>query len=223
MGTLTVRGSAQKRVSPDTTGLHISLSEEGTKYDDVIYAAERKIDVIDRILKRCDFSEADIKTEDLNIEPYFEGTYREDKYIEVFKGYRYLQNISVKYPLDNDRTNDIITALAGSGTDIAFRISYLLENKQEHSKELLKEAIKDAGEKARYISETSGCHLEDIASIRYSDGGNFIYGTDMSFRSMNTDSASFKRTEFDIDPKEIVIEDFVEITWNITEYRKNRV
>ena len=88
-------------------------------------------------------------------------------------------------------------------------------NIEKSKNDLLREAIKDAKEKAQILSEAAGVKLKSVVDINYSWGEIEIYSEPLSLMDSQICAAPLKSLDIDIDADDIDVNDTVTVVWEI--------
>ncbi|MBC7114507.1 MAG: SIMPL domain-containing protein, partial [Archaeoglobi archaeon] len=103
-----------------------------------------------------------VETDYFSIYPVF--SYNGDE--QKLRGYRVVHMLRAK--VDVERAGEIIDLAVLSGANQVSGISFTSSKIEEAKKEVLREAVRDAQEKARVIAEAAGVQILGIKEITYS-------------------------------------------------------
>ena len=218
MRTIRVTGKGQIKVRPDTTRITMSLEGLYKDYNETLRLSSKDTETLKDILSGFGFERSDLKTLNFSVDTEYESYKdRDGTYKQRFSGYRYRHMLKVEFDSDNERLGKILYALANGKVRPEFRISYTVKDPEATKNMLLGKAVKDAREKASFLSEAAGIGLKDIQSIDYSWGeSDFEYrpmdGGILAERCMAEPTAAYS---MDIEPDDIEVSDTVTVVWEI--------
>ena len=218
MRTIRVTGKGQIKVRPDTTRIIMSLEGLYKDYNETLRLSSQDTETLKDILSGFGFEKSDLKTLNFSVDTEYESYKdRDGSYKQRFTGYRYRHMLKVEFDSDNERLGKILYALANGNVRPEFRISYTVKDPEATKNMLLGKAVKDAREKASFLSEAAGIGLKDIQSIDYSWGEiDFEYrpmdGGILAERCMAEPTAAYS---LDIEPDDIEVSDTVTVLWEI--------
>lgn len=218
MRTIRVTGKGQIKVRPDMTQITMSLEGLYKDYNETLRLSSQDTETLKDILSGFGFERSDLKTLNFSVDTEYESYKdRDGTYKQRFSGYRYRHMLKVEFDSDNERLGKILYALANGKVRPEFRISYTVKDPEATKNMLLGKAVKDAREKASFLSEAAGIGLKDIQSIDYSWGEiDFEYrpmdGGILAERCMAEPTAAYS---MDIEPDDIEVSDTVTVLWEI--------
>ena len=218
MRTIRVTGKGQIKVRPDMTRITMSLEGLYEDYSETLRLSSQDTETLKDILSGFGFERSDLKTLNFSVDTEYESYKdRDGTYKQRFSGYRYRHMLKVEFDSDNERLGKILYALANGKVRPEFRISYTVKDPEATKNMLLGKAVKDAREKASFLSEAAGIGLKDIQSIDYSWGEiDFEYrpmnGGILAERCMAEPTAAYS---MDIEPDDIEVSDTVTVLWEI--------
>ena len=218
MRTIRVTGKGQIKVRPDMTRITMSLEGLYKDYNETLRLSSQDTETLKDILSGFGFERSDLKTLNFSVDTEYESYKdRDGTYKQRFSGYRYRHMLKVEFDSDNERLGKILYALANGKVRPEFRISYTVKDPEATKNMLLGKAVKDAREKASFLSEAAGIGLKDIQSIDYSWGEiDFEYrpmdGGILAERCMAEPTAAYS---MDIEPDDIEVSDTVTVLWEI--------
>ena len=218
MRTIRVTGKGQIKVRPDMTRITMSLEGLYKDYNETLRLSSQDTETLKDILSGFGFERSDLKTLNFSVDTEYESyKERDGSYKQRFTGYRYRHMLKVEFDSDNERLGKILYALANGNVRPEFRISYTVKDPEATKNTLLGKAVKDAREKASFLSEAAGIGLKDIQSIDYSWGEiDFEYrpmnGGILAERCMAEPTAAYS---LDIEPDDIEVSDTVTVLWEI--------
>ncbi len=217
--TIRVTGSGTLKLRPDITRLTITLNGHEKEYADTVERSSRATDALAAAIKPLGFERTSLKTLSFDVNARYEGV--NDKggnYRRVFMGYEFSHVLKLEFPSDNALLGRVLYALAHSGADPEFDISYTVKDREAAKNELLAKAVEDAAAKAKTLSCAAGTKLGQIRSIDYSWGE-----IEMAVRPMNRMMKAADTAEeaafgcaVNIEPDDITVSDTVTVIWDLT-------
>lgn len=102
--TLTVKGTGQASLPPDTIQLDFDLESKAENYDETINLAGTRLEQLRSCLANVGFSKSDLVTTNFSVNTDYESVKNEEgEYIRVFKGYSVRNNLKLSFPIDTHR------------------------------------------------------------------------------------------------------------------------
>lgn len=192
---VSVTGTGEVVVVPDTGSFTFSVVEEGKTPKEAQGKASKKINTVIDTIKTMGIAEKDIKTDSYNAYPKYDysaqpmctsGYCPPSK--QVLAGYEVNQSVSVKIR----KTADAGTVLAKVGelgvTNIS-GLTFVVDDMDTVNAQARDKAIQDAKAKSKVLAKSLGVRLNKI--VNYQEGGNYpiMYGG-MEAKAMSADVAS---------------------------------
>ena len=168
--TIKVTGRGRLRLRPDTTRITATLAGVYKDYAEALEKSAGSTGEVCDALARCGFDRDDVKTVDFSVDTEYEGYEENGVYKQRLRGYRYSHTVKFEFVPDNERLGRIISALSGCESSPQFSISYTVSDKESVKKELLRQAVADAEEKAKVIAGAAGVRLGVICGINHASG-----------------------------------------------------
>ena len=189
-------GTASKKVSPDTVKVFMYLSTEANTSTLAQSIYNKKVELIDNILKQLGYNPQDLVTEHFVVGKNI--VYEDNK--KVDKGFRADASFSIVFDLDYNKLEELIASMSQA---LGMRITYdtYLKDAEAVSQEVLNSAVKDACDKAGMVANACGVEVGEITSIKYEDMPSFA-----GFRAVS---------ESHLKPSEVEISKTIEITWEL--------
>lgn len=217
--TLKVTGKGNVKIKPDLTIIQLSFTGVGKEYAETLEKSVGDVAEIKDMLIQLGFNKNELKTTYFNVNSEYES-YKDEKgnYCSKFVGYRYNQTLKFSFDIDNKILGKVLFALSRVKTHPKFDIIYSVKNVEEAKNLLLKDAVKDANNKADIIAKASNVELGSILNIDYS----FI-NIEFSSRMINSDCAmlynkcsSVGSYDIDIEPDDIEASDSITLIYAIS-------
>lgn len=212
--TIRVTGKGMIRLKPDTTCITVTLDGISKVYAETLKRSAADTEQIRSVLTEIGFARDELKTLSFRVEPEYEGYQEDGIYKQRLVGYRFIHEMKIEFPSDNERLGQILTALAGTALAPEFQISYTVKDREAAKNALIGMAVADAKAKAAALTDAAGVKLLGIRHIEYS-----LCEIDLEVhpgrlfsmkRAVNEDCIPPE-----IEPEEITAEDSVTIDWEI--------
>lgn len=217
--TIKVTGRGNISVHPDTTRLLITLNETFSSYDETVKESAKKKKALTKELEGLGFAKSDLKTLNFRIEPDYQDYHDENgRWQQQLVGYRYVHEMKLEFPIDNDRLGKLFYVLAHCPGAPEFRVQATIADPDPVKNQLLAKAVHDAKEKAAILAEAGGVVLKDIMTIDYSWGEielvSRLYNSEMSIDGGKA-SAKMGSYDLDLEADDIPATDTVTVVWEI--------
>lgn len=210
--TLTVKGTGQASLPPDTIELDFYLESRAENYEETIELAGTRLEQLRSCLARVGFSKSDLVTTNFSINTDYESVKNEEgDYIRVFKGYSVRNYLKLSFPIDTDRLATILEQLSTCEANPEVSIHFLLKDDAKLKELLLQDAVADATQKANVLATATDVRLDDILAINY-DWTDIVY-KNRDF--MLEESVAYSAAAIDIQPDNVSASDTVTIVWEI--------
>ncbi len=218
MRTIKITGKGCLKIRPDLTRITMTLEGLDPEYARALEASARDTGEIKTLLAEFGFAQSDVKTLHFSVDTEYESVQELNVYRQRFVGYRYRHTMKLEFFSDNDRLGKILYALANCAAKPELHISYTVSDPEAAKDELLTSAVKDAGHKARVLTEAAGLTLGKIESMDYSWGELDLEVRPM-YRMEAAGSILAAKASFDMDlePDDIQVTDTVTVIWQIEE------
>lgn len=173
--TIKVTGIGELDIAPDTTEIHVSLTDVKKKYSEALADSASAVEALQEAFMKCGFAKEDLKTIRFNINEE-NDSYEDEKgrWRTRFAGYRYNTDCRLSFPASNETLGKCLSALAESPAKPRFSIRYTVGDPKKMTKALMKLAVKDAKAKAKVLAENAGVTLGNVVHISYTDSYNSI-------------------------------------------------
>ena len=195
MGQLRVTGKGRLSLKPDTIVVRFTSSAVYTDYAETIAMASKATKDLKAVIAKAGIDGELLKTRNLDIRPKHETYYdNKDHRHERFVGYEYNHSSQIKIDNDNKILGKLLYEVSASPLDVRFDISYTVKDIEKSKNDLLREAIKDAKEKAQILSEAAGVKLKSVVDINYSWGEIEIYSEPLRLMDRQICAAPLKNS-----------------------------
>ena len=212
--TIQVKGIGRVSRTPDTIIIWMHVESCDTDYKRAVDSAAQQLNLIRANLGTIGFTKEDLKTTGFDIHARYDNIRQGDNtYKEVFIGYEVRHDLSLSFPKDMTKLDEVISVLSMCLADPDVRIGFALSDIDGAKKEILEKATKDALEKANILCNAANVKLGQLLSIDYSWDEISFEAYD-KFR-MSDLSIGCEKASFDFEPDDIKASDTVEFTWEI--------
>lgn len=212
-----VTGKGNLSVKPDMIRLLIYARKVYKVYSEAFHGATQSSLVLHDILSAFGFEKSDLKTLSISVDTKNES-YKDKngEWKSRLVGYEYKHSMKLEFDMDNERLGKVLYALANCPLKPEINIVHTVKDVEASKNKLLGNAVSDAKDKAKVLSEAAGVTLGDIQTIDYSWGEVLFESYPMakcvSEYKMSMPDESY---EIDIDPDDIDVSDTVTVIWEI--------
>lgn len=165
--TITVKGVGSVKTKPDYVVISLSLKGEDMDYVTAVNKANEKIELLKRALTSVGFDSDDLKTLNFSARTVYKNVRKGNEYTSVFAGYVVDYQLKLAFDFTPQRLSEALTAIANSGADAEFSISFTVKEPEKVAGELLISATENARQKAEVLVRASGKSLGELISIDY--------------------------------------------------------
>ena len=208
--TMIITGKSQLIISPDMVRLSFKIITQETAYSQALdFLSDNANSLID-VLTSNGFKKNEVKTTRYSIHRW--TRYQNGQ--ELNLGYEGEHSLFVEFKIDNTKINEIINHITEKVPCISINISYSCSKLEQYDKELLKLAIKDAQDKAKFIAKTSGVKLKQIVNINYSTQPiNVNFG--LEYNHLRADKCFANARVPEMTPEDKLVEKSIDMVWEI--------
>lgn len=175
----TADGTGEATGKPDTAKFIVGITKTGPSVGEAQNQTNAAVNAIVEGLKKQGIQDKDIKTDEYSVNPNIDFTSGTQK----TNGYTVSTNITVKIK-EADKANQAIDTATKNGANIISGVSFTINDDEREKLEdkARADAIRDAKEKAKRISQQAGIHLGKITNIIVSptSPGPILYNKAMS-------------------------------------------
>ena len=212
--TVHVTGKGMIRLKPDTVRVAMTLEGMEPDYAETLRRSAADTERIRSALIEAGFSREELKTRNFNVQTEYEGYQEDGVYRQRLVGYRFIHELEIEFPWDNERLGAVLNAITDAALSPNLRISYTVRDREAAKNALLGLAVADAKAKAEALTAAAGVKLLDVLQINYAIGEN-----EFAVHPVLYDGAARKmcagNAAPEIVPEEITAEDTVTIVWAI--------
>lgn len=218
--TLCVKGSGHISIKPDQTIITLRFSDTQTKYEEAVSKAASDVRDVKEKLTKLGLDPKNLKTTQFDVREDYDS-YRDEKgkYQSIFVGYQYNQTLVFSFGIDNEFLGKVLYEITQIKTSPRFEIRFGIKDPEKAKNELLANAVKDAQEKAKVLSNASSVDLKEIIKIDYSWGVIRFETDDYALRSQDfrcRNSLDVNGSiDVDIEPDDIEKNDIVTLIYRI--------
>jgi len=165
--TISISGSAEKTVAPDTASLSIGVVVQAPTAKDASNKNAGLMNAVLNELKNLGFQDKDIQTSFLSIQPVY--NYNGTPTIEAYSA---SNNVQVTTKM-LDTLSDIIDRSTAAGANQIGGVSFSVsrEKQKELQDQLLTEAVSDASSKANDLAKKLDVRIVGVKTSSISEGG----------------------------------------------------
>lgn len=213
--TITVKGTGKASVSPDQTVVSLTLKSVDKDYDKAMALADAALERLQKALAGAGFEKSDIKTSAFNVTTEYENQPdQRGRYKAVFAGYACTQHCRLAFPMDTALLSRALTAISQSVSEPTIAIQFTVRDKGAVHEELLKNAAKNAREKAEILATAAGVYLGELLSIDY-NWDEIVMTSPTDYRLEKACVDMREEMDMDITPEDITVSDSVTFVWEI--------
>lgn len=210
-----VTGKGKIIIKPDLIRLNIKASDVLKKYEDCINKSSKSFKELRKIIENSGLNPNDLKTTEFSVDTEYKSYYENDIYKREFQGYKYVHNLYINFPNDNDLLEKVLYELSKSKTDYEFSINYTVKDIESAKNKLLAKAVEDSKTKASILAKASEVLLGEIISIDYSWDEIEVFSKPIDDFVINRAQSIENKIDIDIEADDIDLSDTVTIVWKI--------
>jgi uncharacterized protein YggE len=213
---ISVKGYGRIHVVPDVTRLKVTVESVFSNYDAAYKQAKENAQWMGQILEYNHLNKKQAKTIHFDISDHLIDEYDEDDhYIGKIKdGFELVQRFKIDLGIDNVLLNKIIRGVGKFIKGAQINIGYTVLDPRPHQLKMIERAVKDAKEKADIMAKAAECILGEVISIIYDRMDVGVYSEARSIHS-NEEAKACNTNSLDIEPDDLVMDDNVNVTWQI--------
>lgn len=211
--TIVVTGRGTCVFAPDVTRLTIRINADGKNYPVLYKLAQLNLQSIIQIVEQNNLSDKLPKTLHFDINKKEERRYdmHGNFVCNEFVGYTLEQQMKIDLPIDNKLLTTLIQSIGQTLSGAEINIGYTVQDPKSIKLRMLKDAVKDAAEKAQIMATAAGCQLGCVKNINYVEQELQIYSR---VRTIECNQLSFVDSEsLEMTPDNLVASQDVTITW----------
>jgi len=143
-----------------------------------------------------------------------DADYRTADKRQVFYGWLARHRMRLELPVDRERLNKALEAVATSKTEAEFSVGFEVRDQAGFREELLADAMRAARRNAEAIVSAAGCRLGKVQSIEYGWSEIRFQSFEHSL-ALSADSCDMAAP--DIEPEDVDAQDSVTVVWELVE------
>ena len=165
--TLSISGSAEKNVAPDTASLSIGVVVQSATAKEASDKNAGSMNAVINELKNIGLQDKDIQTSFLSIQPVYKSNGA-----PTIEAYSASNNVQVTTTM-LDNLSDIIDRTTAAGANQIGSVSFSVSEEKQKGlqEELLTEAVSDASSKANDLAKKLNIRIVGVKTSSISDGG----------------------------------------------------
>jgi hypothetical protein len=181
--TITFSGQGKVIGIPDVAEITFSVTTGKETTKEAITENTQKMNGVVKFIKDSGVDEKDIKTQSYSLSPRYDWI--EGK--RVFRGYELISTLAVKIR-NLEKISEIIDGAILRGANQVGDIQFVIDNPEKLKQEAMKEAIKNAKERAQSIATISGLKIGKI--VNFSEGVDVLPQSRPYFFEKTAESAA---------------------------------
>ncbi len=215
---ITIEGKSSVKLMPEDLSFTVQLSEKSADYQKCAEMAVEKMEKIKKLFVKNGIDENLIKANSYSIREV--QKYDPELRQQVFDGYEANIPITIRTKKDYKK-NDVIFELIKDNLQSNFNLNFSLSDEQIDAvkEKLIALAIKDAQQKADWITKSAAIKLGQIKSIQYGEPrmiGRFNNNMElMNFDNMPAMRESSAKISSVLSPDEIEMQTNIMVSWEI--------
>lgn len=163
---ITVTGTAERRVAPDMATLTMAVVSEALAPAEARRDADAIVARVLEVLRGRGIAEGDIDSSSLQVSPQYR--WREERRERQLTGYEVRRNLTVRLT-DLDLLGELLVALPEAGVNEIQAPQLGLQDREALYREVLAAAAKNARERAEVLAGTLDVELDGVLSVRTQD------------------------------------------------------
>lgn len=174
---ISVSGSAERKVVPDEAHVYVTLGATHAKMAEAKKLHDAKLAKLYTIADKNSIGRNHLTTQSSSVQPHY--SYNDGK--QIFQGYRMVTSIDIKVA-DTKKLGTVIEQLMASGLEEhnqqeygqLLSTQYTIANPDKIRDEMLAEAIKNARTKAENMAAAAGAEVTRVYQINEGDAPQFM-------------------------------------------------
>jgi uncharacterized protein len=191
-----VTGTGKAAVKPDLAVVTVGVSAEGSTVKIAQDQLNNNINRVSQAVKNLGIAEADIKTQNYNVNPKYDFNGGPQK----INGYTASSNLTIKVR-DVSKANQVIDTSTTNGANQVGGVTFDAEDKTSAENEARIEAVAEAKKKAEESSKVVGFKLGNIINYSENLGGS----PELRYAASPQDVAVSNKTNVEPGTSEVVI------------------
>ena len=213
--TITVKGVGSVKTKPDYVIISLRLKGEDKEYVQAVNKANEKIALLQKAIRTVGFSDEDLKTLNFSARTVYKNVKKVNGYVNVFDGYSVDYQLKLAFDFTQEKLSETLTAIANSGSDAEFSISFTVKEPEKIANELLIAATENARQKAEVLAKASGKTLGELLDIDYYWGSIEVFSHSNYSIAESSDMLRAASAVPEFTPDDIESNDTVTFVWEI--------
>lgn len=209
MRTINVIGKGKIKKEPDRAIISFQKIATNKDYDKAIETLNSTIRAVLQGIKNLGINEKDVKT--TNFQIYAENKYDNELKESIFSHYKAEQKIEIEVPNEQREINKVLKFLSDSDFSANISIDFKVSDEEGLREEALIRAIEDGKNKGNIIANSLNLKISSVNEVIY----NNTYNVFPRNKYNNIVLGQSNNMDFNINPKDIEIEESVTIIFNI--------
>jgi uncharacterized protein YggE len=216
---ITVKGIGKMTVPVDYVEIKFTLEEINKDYKKGYETFESNILELQKFVQSIGFKKEDLKASEINVTPEYDSIRKNNKYIDVFKGYNFITELKLCFDFDSKKLGEVFSLSSTTKCTPKIDVEFTVKDKEAIKKKLLANAAKDAREKANILCEAMGVKLGNLITINYNWTDINIHSyTNYKLDNMITTGLCCREESLvDFTPDDISVNDDASFIWEITD------
>ena len=199
-----VQGAAKVQATPDEVRLEFTVKAKDHEYAVSVRKLDELVEGLRQDMENIGEPRTTLKTTAFRVDTVFRNVKTE----RVFEGYQAIHDLRLTLPIDRDRLNRVLQAVAKGASHAEFTINFRLKDDSLLRQQALAEAVGAAKQNAETLAKAAGTTLGRLmridygwAELRVSESCN--YKIDCSV------------AEGCFEPEDVVVQDSVTLVWEL--------
>lgn len=212
--TIRVKGIGSMNVKPDLVVISMNLEACNKDYGKAMDEAAKNIAYINESLGKAGFDKDSLKTTNFTVNTKYKNVKQaDDTYQSVFDGYVVSHDIKVSFAFTSEQLSRALTAINTCVVHPRMDVEFTVQDTSKVSEDLLREATKNARQKAEILCSAAHEELGDLVSIDY-DWSELDIRSNTNFE-MQYRSSDAMMSNVEMNPDDIYVRDTVSFLWEI--------
>lgn len=211
---ITVKGTAQAKRSPDLVVLELNLESLDLNYETAMTMAATAVSILKSAVTSAGFSAKDLKTTNFDVQTHYRGeTDPKGNYQQIFDGYQVSQGLKLEFAWDQGTLGRVLRAIGESRANPRLNIRFTLADPQSVQAELLQSAAANARHKAEVLAAAARVRLGELLRIDYNWSDIHLYSQTNYAMEDRLMAKSLAAPE--MEPADITFSDSASFVWTI--------
>ncbi|AGI48392.1 hypothetical protein TALC_01414 [Thermoplasmatales archaeon BRNA1] len=214
--TIRITGNAVVNAPANTTVVRAEIEGLEETFEDAVESLTKATRHIKDSISKLGIQRDSIKTSQLSIKAHYRKVKKgvdEDKkpiYVDKFDGYAFSQNISFRFPNDNEKLTAAVKRIYDVRASVKVYFSFVNDDPERMYREALVRATEKAKTEAEAIVSAAGSKLGRLVDVKK---GSDYYDGDYCRKSYSAPMVMGK--PLDIDPEDDSASQSITLTWTI--------